>query len=93
MKTKIRVKDTDYRVYSEIQTKMANAQQRLSGDCLPEGIGAEERFNFYQDSVLLLAEANYEMYLFSNHLKKEYGLDHLLYIDEQRNLWGCTKDE
>lgn len=93
MKTKIRVKDTDYRVYSEIQTKMVNAQQRLSGDCLPEGIEAEERFNFYQDSVLLLAEANYEMYLFSNHLKEEYGLDHLLYIDEQRNLWGCTKDE
>lgn len=93
MKTKIKVKDTDYRVYSEIQTKMANAQQRLSGDCLPDDIDAQERFDFYEDSILLLAEANYEMYLLFQHLKEEYGLVNLLYIDEQRNLWGCTKDE
>lgn len=93
MRTKIKVKDTDYTIYSEIQTEIANAQQRLEEGCLPDDIEDSERFKFYQDSILLLIEANYRMYIFSQYLKKEYGLASLLHMDEQRNLWGWTKDE
>ena len=93
MRTKIKVKDKDYTIYSEIQTEIANAQQRLEEGCLPDDIEDSERFKFYQDSILLLIEANYKMYIFSQYLKEEYGLASLLYIDEQRNLWGWTKDE
>ena len=93
MRTKIKVKDKDYTIYSEIQTEIANAQQRLEEGCLPDDIEDKERFKFYQDSILLLIEANYRMYIFSQYLKKEYGLVNVLRIDEQRNLWGQTVDE
>ena len=93
MITKIKVKDSDYTIYSEIQVEASNAQQRLEEGCLPDDIEDEERFKFYQDSILLLIEANYEMYIFSQYLKKEYGLVNVLRIDEQRNLWGQTADE
>ena len=93
MITKIKVKDSDYTIYSEIQVEASNAQQRLEEGCLPDDIEDSERFEFYQDSILLLIEANYRMYIFSQYLKKEYGLASLLHMDEQRNLWGWTKDE
>ena len=93
MITKIKVKDSDFAIYSEIQVEASNAQQRLEEGCLPDDIEDSERFKFYQDSILLLIEANYRMYIFSQYLKEEYGLASLLYIDEQRNLWGWTKDE
>ena len=93
MITKIKVKDSDYAIYSEIQVEASNAQQRLEEGCLPDDIEDKERFKFYQESILLLIEANYRMYIFSQYLKEEYGLASLLYIDEQRNLWGWTKDE
>ena len=93
MRTKIKVKDNDYTIYSDIQTEISNAQQRLEEGCLPDDIENQERFKFYQDSILLLIEANYKMYIFSQHLKEEYGLDGLLQMDEQRYLWGWTADE
>ena len=93
MRTKIKVKDTDYTIYSEIQVEASNAQQRLEEGCLPDDIEDRERFKFYQDSILLLIEANYRMYIFSQYLKEEYGLVSLLRMDEQRNLWGWTVDE
>ena len=93
MITKIEIKDSDYAIYSEIQVEASNAQQRLEEGCLPDDIEDKERFKFYQDSILLLIEANYKMYIFSQHLKEEYGLTSLLYMDEQMNLWGWTKDE
>ena len=93
MITKIKVKDSDYTIYSEIQVEASNAQQRLEEGCLPDDIEDSERFKFYQDSILLLIEANYKMYIFSQYLKKEYGLVNGLRIDEQRNLWGCTADK
>ena len=93
MITKIKVKDSDYTIYSEIQVEASNAQQRLEEGCLPDDLEDSERFKFYQDSILLLIEANYKMYIFSQYLKKEYGLTSLLYMDEQMNLWGWAKDE
>ena len=93
MRTKIKVKDNDYTIYSEIQVEILNAQQRLEEGCIPNDIEDRERLKFYQDSILLLIEANYKMYIFSQYLKKEYGLTSLLYMDEQMNLWGWTKDE
>ena len=93
MITKIKIKDSDYTIYSEIQVEASNAQQRLEEGCLPDDIEDKERFRFYQDSIFLLIEANYKMYIFSQHLKEEYGLVSLLYMDEQRNLWGWTVDE
>ena len=93
MITKIEIKDPDYAIYSEIQVEASNAQQRLEEGCLPDDIEDKERFKFYQDSILLLIEANYKMYIFSQHLKEEYGLTSLLYMDEQMNLWGWAKDE